>query len=399
MIKQAIILAGGFGTRMGAACQDTPKPLLKVAGTPFLEYLVWNLKRHGIKNILFSVGYLADKIQSHFSSGEKFGIKCDYVVEHEPAGTAGALLMARDKLQDSFIMLNGDTLFDINYLDLAAEHLKHSCPATIALRRINNVSRYGCIVLENSRVVSFQEKVNDSTGIINGGIYILEKKLIHNISTIPSSIEKDLFPYLVSNNQLAGKVYDGFFLDIGTPESIKEADVLLPEWKTKPAVFLDRDGVLNLDTNYVHRPEDFVWIDGAREAIKFLNDKGHYVFVITNQAGIARGYYSIDHFNEFCEWIDKELMHYAAHIDATYYCPHHPSEGKGHYNQSCTCRKPEPGMILKAIDEWSVDISNSFFIGDKESDMQASQRAGIKSFLFKGGNLLDFIKDRLDIHS
>jgi D-glycero-D-manno-heptose 1,7-bisphosphate phosphatase len=176
---------------------------------------------------------------------------------------------------------------------------------------------------------------------------------------------------------------------------LQEANSLVPNWSKKPAVLFDRDGVLNIDYGYVHRQEDFCWTEGAPEGIKWLNDHGYLVIVVTNQAGIARGLYAEDEFLSFSNWINDRLRTVGAHIDATYYCPHHPNKGLDPYRRRCLCRKPEPGLLQQAVQEWNIDVENSILIGDKQSDLIASQKAGIKGFSFTGGNLYNFIKSCL----
>jgi D,D-heptose 1,7-bisphosphate phosphatase len=156
----------------------------------------------------------------------------------------------------------------------------------------------------------------------------------------------------------------------------------------RPALLLDRDGTLNVDRGWVHRPDDFCWIEGAREAIRWANHRGILVLVITNQAGIARGYYTETEFHAFTAWIDRELTACGAHIDGTYYCPHHPTEGRGEYRRQCHCRKPAPGLIERARAEWQFDSARSVMIGDAEHDMKAAVAAGIRAVRFSGGSLL-----------
>jgi D,D-heptose 1,7-bisphosphate phosphatase len=162
-----------------------------------------------------------------------------------------------------------------------------------------------------------------------------------------------------------------------------------------PALLLDRDGTLNIDRGWVHRPGDFCWIEGAREAIRWANDRGILVLVITNQAGIARGYYTEAEFLAFTAWIDRQLAACGAHIDRTYYCPHHPTEGRGEYRRACNCRKPAPGLIERARAEWAFDPERSVMIGDAEHDMTAAAAAGIRAVRFTGGNLLEHVKRAL----
>jgi D-glycero-D-manno-heptose 1,7-bisphosphate phosphatase len=161
----------------------------------------------------------------------------------------------------------------------------------------------------------------------------------------------------------------------------------------KRALLLDRDGTLNVDRGWVHRPEDFCWIDGAREAVRWANDRGILVLVITNQAGLARGYYTEAEFRTFTAWIDAELATVGAHVDATYYCAHHPTAGVGTYRRECRCRKPAPGLIESALAEWGFDPVLSVMIGDTEHDVAAATAAGIRGVRFTGGNLMDCVEE------
>lgn len=392
MLRQAVVLAGGLGTRLGELTRSTPKPLLPVGGRPFLEYVVWNLRRHGITKLVFCVGYLADRIVDHFGDGRHFGVSIDYVVEREPAGTGGALLLARPRLDETFLVVNGDTLLDLNYLDLGLLLKQSGAMAAMALRFLPDTGRYGRVHLNGHLVASFAEKAGSGPGAVNGGVYVMRRDALNGLPGVPCSLERDLFPLLAGSGRLAGRIYDGFFIDIGVPESLREADVLVPRWLKKPAMFLDRDGVLNVDKGYIHRPEDFIWVEGAPEAVKWLNDRGYLVIVVTNQAGIARGYYTEEEFLRLMDWVNGELRRRGAHIDAVYHCPHHPTEGFGAYRRECRCRKPAPGLLERALAEWEIDTAHSFMIGDKESDLLAAWAAGIRGALFSGGSLFEFVR-------
>lgn len=167
------------------------------------------------------------------------------------------------------------------------------------------------------------------------------------------------------------------------------------ERNKRKGVFLDRDGVLNIDKGYIYRKEDFIWVDGAREAIKLLNDRGYMVFVVTNQSGIARGFCSEKDVSILHKWINEELQKINAKIDAFYYCPHHPEAKVEKYRVTCNCRKPAPGLILQAISDWYIDKSRSFLIGDSQRDIEAAEAAGIEGFLFDQTNLQNFVKNIL----
>ncbi|BAL84362.1 putative D,D-heptose 1,7-bisphosphate phosphatase [Selenomonas ruminantium subsp. lactilytica TAM6421] len=159
------------------------------------------------------------------------------------------------------------------------------------------------------------------------------------------------------------------------------------------AVFFDRDGTLNVDIDYLHRPEDFIWIEGAKEAIKYVNDKGYLAILVTNQSGVARGYYPEDDVINVYNWMNEELSKIGAHLDALFYCPHHPTGKVLQYAKECTCRKPAAGMVDEACAKFHIDRSKSFLIGDGDRDMECARRAGITGIHYQTGNLLECIKD------
>ncbi len=387
-IRQAVILAGGFGTRLGELTKNTPKPMLNVGGQPFLDYLVWNLSRYGFQKILMTVGYHSEVIKNHFKEGNDYGIKIEYFHENTPLGTGGAFIEAYEMLDSSFLVLNGDTLFDLNYLELYRIHVKSKALATIALRNVTNVERYGSVIIDNLWINNFSEKTQYGSGVINGGVYVIEREVLQFLKKGVSSLEKDLFPLLTANKRLAGKTFSGEFIDIGIKKSFNDAQKLITTWQNKPAIFFDRDGVLNVDYGYVHKKEQFKWNAGAIDAIKWCNDHGYLVFVVTNQAGIARGIYSEKTFDMLCVWMNEVLMPKGAHIDQFFYCPHHPDE-------NCDCRKPKPGLIEQAFQKWSINKKKSLLVGDKISDVQAADAAGIQGIIYQNGNLKDFMISKI----
>ncbi|MEO5350055.1 MAG: D-glycero-beta-D-manno-heptose 1,7-bisphosphate 7-phosphatase [Magnetococcus sp. YQC-3] len=398
--KQAVILAGGQGTRLGELTRHTPKPLLPINGRPFLDYLLWNLSRHGFGEIILSCGYLGEQFAGYASAHRWNNTTVHCIIEPEPLGTGGALRYLSPHLQDHFLLLNGDSLFDINYLDLTLP--VESAPpasATVALRAVDNASRYGRVATEGGRITHFLEKDPDpQPGLINGGICWMERSLLERLPEGNSSLERELFPQLVTEGRLFGKAYAGYFIDIGIPDDYQRAEREVAAWQRRPALFFDRDGVLNEDSGYVHRPEQFAWMEGAPQAIRWCNEQGYLVLVVTNQAGIARGYYTEAEFHTLTDWMQEELAGYGAHLDATYHCPHHPTAGNGTLRTACHCRKPNPGMLEQAMEEWEIDRGKSLLIGDKPSDLEAAQRAGVAGHLFSGGRLDLFLENLLHNH-
>jgi D-glycero-D-manno-heptose 1,7-bisphosphate phosphatase len=399
-IRQIAYLVGGRGSRLGGLASHTPKPLIEVGGRPFLDYLIENAARFGLTDILLLTGHLGDVVQARYDGKTIHGALVRCIREPEAAGTAGALLYARAALDQRFLLCNGDSFFDINLLALAALPVEGPWMAKLALRKMDDASRYGAVQLDGARVTGFAEKAGAASGLINGGIYVLDRAVLDMIETLPCSIEKDVFPALAARGLLHGFRASGYFIDIGVPADLSRAQTELPAHLVRPAIFFDRDGVLNEDPGYLHKPGDFRWMPGAREAVRLANDAGWLTFVITNQAGVARGYYDEATVHRLHLWIAGQLAATGAHIDAFYYCPHHPTAGLGDYLQDCACRKPRPGMVLKALSEWPVDRDKSILIGDYPSDIEAGRAAGVRGYLMQNGdNLLDVVRRHIKVHA
>ena len=231
-IRQAVILAGGLGTRLGALTEQQPKPLLPVGGRPFLEWLLDNLSRQGVSNVVLAIGHGADAFSEWLERLES-PLEIETFIESEPLGTGGALPLMRGRLEQSFFLLNGDTLFDASLSRLGKALVDSGKLAAVALRRVPDTARYGRVTLDGTDVVGFAEKSaqkNESgAGLINGGIYALRREAIDRLGT-PSSIETDLLPALVAEGALSGVVDEGFFIDIGLPETYQQAQTSVPEW-------------------------------------------------------------------------------------------------------------------------------------------------------------------------
>lgn len=396
---EAAILCGGLGTRLGALTADTPKPLLNVGGKPFLDHLLFELGRHNIKRIILLAGFRAEAVQSFASiskAAARFGLDLSVSIEDEPQGTGGAVKMAESRLADPFFLLNGDTWFDVNYLGLRAAHRAAGSDAALALRPIPSADRYNSVSLEDERITSFSSATkSDGPVFINGGVASMSRKVLAAMST-PSSLESDVWPQLAAAGRLSGASFDRYFIDIGVPESFSRAQSEVPDAARRPAAFLDRDGVLNQDIGYVGTVDRFHWIESAIDAVRLLNDQGYYVFVVTNQAGVARGFYGEADVSSLHDYMQAELAARGAHIDAFRYCPHHPGGVVEKYRRECDCRKPAPGMILDLMRNWSIDIEHSFLVGDKDTDLAAARAAGVKALRFEGGALAPYIRRAME---
>jgi D-glycero-D-manno-heptose 1,7-bisphosphate phosphatase len=396
LIDQCVILLGGLGTRLGSVTKDTPKPLLEVGGAPFVEVLIAEACRRGFRKFVLLAGHKSEVVRAFLIERDiekRFDCKVEISVEPSPYGTGGALAHAAPLLADEFLLLNGDTWFDFNWRDLVARGRRAGAGAALSLRQVVRPDRYETIELDGARVAQIHPRGRDlETAAINGGVYYLTRRALEGLS-IPSSLESDLLPRLVAGGDLCGYAYSGFFIDIGVPETLEAANTLVPAERSRPAVFLDRDGVLNIDHGYVHAPDQVEWVEGAREAVKSLNDAGYFVFVVTNQAGVAKGYYDEPAIDRLHGWMAKQLAEQGAAVDDWRYCPYHPEGTVENYRLAHDWRKPNPGMIEDLLAHWPVQREGSFLIGDKESDIQAAKAAGLPGHLFHGGDLLSFLRN------
>jgi NDP-sugar pyrophosphorylase family protein len=230
-ITQAVILVGGRGVRLGQITETVPKPMLPVAGRPFLDYQLSFLRQSGITDVVMCVGYLAEVIETHYGMAQPFGLRFVFSREASPAGTGGALAIARPHLDEAFFVLNGDTILDLELGRLAAGVLEDSAAlGGIALREVPDASRYGRVSTEAGRITGFSEKAAGGPGLINGGVYCLRRSSLDSLSGAPCSLEKDLFPRLASARRLLAHPCDGYFLDIGLPETLARAEKELPAW-------------------------------------------------------------------------------------------------------------------------------------------------------------------------
>lgn len=385
IVKQAAILIGGKGTRLGDAVRDTPKPLLEVCGRPFVEHVMLNLRRFGFTEFVLLAGYQSEVVYKKYAAQSTFAQELQatikVVVEPSPMGTGGALKYAKEHLQEEFLLLNGDSIFDFNYLDLSnctRDNEPGNWLCRVALLPVQSATRYGFVELDDARISAFREKPSaPQSGLINSGVYWIKTEMLNTIQASPCSLEQEVFPRLAKEGRMIGRAYHGFFIDIGIPEDLEAARAHLIDNLRKPAAFLDRDGTLNHDDGYTHKIEEFRWIDGAGAAIKKLNDAGYLVFIVTNQAGIARGYYKADSVDALHEWMSSELADIGAHIDDIRYCPHHPEGTVPELSKACDCRKPNTGMLKSLIKQWDPIISQSFMLGDTDKDAEAGIAVGI----------------------
>ena len=396
-VRQCAVLVGGLGTRLGHLTASTPKPLLPCGDRPFLGWLLRELVRFGVSDFVLLAGYLSEQIADAVATIEAdLPRPARITISEEPfrAGTGGAVFHAREKLDDRFLLCNGDSLLDCNLSDLlvAAAADDDRVTGRMLLRALPDASRFGVVQLHGDRVAAFRERPPPGTaGIINAGIYIFCRAMIDMLA--PScSLEVDVMPRLAAAGTLRGTIADGYFRDIGVPDDFAHAQTEIPALLHRRAVFLDRDGVLNIDHGHVGTRDRFEWMPGALETIRFASAAGWHVFVVTNQSGVARGYYDEAAVIDLLDWMADEARRAGGTIDDARYCPYHPDAAVDAYRQAHPWRKPDPGMLLDLLAKWELDPARCVMIGDQPSDMAAAAAAGIAGHLFRGGNLLQFVR-------
>lgn len=395
-IRQCAILLGGLGTRLGAFTHAMPKPLLDVGGKPFVDVLVGEALRRGFTDILLLAGHASSVVEDYAAALRTrlpAGAGVTVSVEPEPMGTGGGVRFAANHLADRFLLLNGDTWFDFNWLELlqAAAH----GPA-LAARPVPSADRFETLEIASDGRVARIVPRGEAQGevLINGGTYIFDKADFLRFGD-KFSIETDVLPMLVREGRLRAVARDGYFIDIGVPESLAAAQTDIPRQRTRPALFLDRDGVLNHDDHYVGSPDVLRWMDGAAEAVRLANALGIYVFVVTNQAGVAKGRYGEADVQALHRWMADELRRNGAAVDDWRYCPYHPEATELAYRQLHPWRKPAPGMLNDLMAHWPIERERSLLVGDQPSDLAAAEAAGIAAVQFAGGNLHEFLAPQL----
>jgi len=395
-LSQCVILAGGLATRLGTITREVPKPVLEVGERPFLFWLMRELQRYGVTEFLILTGHLSHAVEEAVTTAADSlpkSTRLSFSHEPSPLGTAGALRHAAALLAPRFLLCNGDTLFDTNLAALLAAAAADP-PETLArllLCDLPDASRYGVVTLHGDQVTAFHERPPAGTpGLINAGLYAVNRAILDHCPQT-GSLERDVLPALATAGALRATTGHGFFVDIGIPEDLETARHDVAAVVTRPALFLDRDGVINHDHGYVGTTDRFDWVDGALDAIRLATDHGWHVFVVSNQSGVARGLYTEADVTALMSWIADEARRHGGTIDDYRTCPYHPEATIPAYRRDSDWRKPAPGMILHLAGAWHLNLQHCVMIGDQSIDLEAARRAHITGHIFPGGNLATFI--------
>lgn len=393
-MNQCVILVGGKGSRLGDITAKFPKPMLKIDEYPFLHHLIKQIKSFGFTKILLLAGHASEEIERYVKNLKFDDLSIKVITESTPLGTGGALVNAYNFLDEKFFLMNGDSIIDGNWLSIN-NFLNPENDISMALVRMTNSERYGSVYLKEDKVIDFIEKnSSDNSGLINGGIYFLRKKIFQNLKIENLSFENDILPLYVKKNRVSGKEIKGFFIDIGIPESLKLAKQTNWNYERKAVIF-DRDGTLNIDEGYTHKITDLRWHKGAIELLRFLNDANIFVFVATNQAGIAKGIFEENDMHNFHREMQNQLRLQGAHIDKFFFCPYHIDGKIMKYKKNSEDRKPNTGMLEKILLEFSLEKKNMLMIGDKNTDIECAKNFNVSSILYNGIDNLFSLRDNI----
>ncbi len=434
---KAVIMAGGMGTRIASIANDIPKPMIKIGNKPILEHQIENLKACGLTDITLVIGHLGNVIKDYFKDGCDFGVRISYFIEDHPLGTAGALFKMPELTED-FILMCGDVMVDVDFNRFVEFHRQHQAWASLMAHPNGHPYDSSLLVTETlapqvpgglpvdtHRVIGWMNKEEERLyykNRVNAGIEIISPELLHEtkkhfVPRHPEQPDKiDLDRDVLKTNIATGRIfaYDTpeYIKDMGTPDRYYEVEHDLESGKisarnlrnTQKAIFLDRDGTINVYKGFLKSDEDFELIPDVAEAIRLINHSGYLAIVVSNQPVIARGECTFEELRTIHDKMETLLGKEGAFLDAIYYCPHHPDKGfKGErtdYKFDCDCRKPKAGLLQKAAKEWNIDLTASYMIGDSSRDVEAGEAAKCKGSLLiernHPGGLLDAVKEILD---
>lgn len=406
---KVVLMAGGRGTRISELFPDIPKPLIPIQGIPVLEREIISLRDQGFTDIILTIGYMAEKIQEYFGGGDKWGVKIEYFVEDKPLGNAGALFFL--DLKEDFLLLNADAVFDVDFNRMVAYHKQHGGLVTLFTHPNSHPYDSGLIIAgENGEVEKWLAKEDARPKFyknrVNAGLHVISPKALELSDVNKEEIGKEIDGKIKKvdlDRQILKPLcgtgmmfcYDSpeYVKDMGTPErfyqveeDFKKGMVQAKNLKNKQkAIFLDRDGTINKYVGFLRKEEEFELMDGVAEAVKKINQSGYLAIVVTNQPVIARGEVTFEGLEIIHDKMETLLGMEGAYLDGIYFCPHHPHKGyEGEVPElkvECDCRKPKPGMLLKAADDLNIDLSQSYMVGDGENDIKAGMAAGCKTVL------------------
>ena len=408
---KTVIMAGGKGTRISSVASDIPKPMIKIEGKTVLEHEIECLKDQGFTDLIITISHLGSIIMDYFGDGSRFGVQIRYFNEETPLGNAGALFKMRNELDGDFLLLNADAIFDVDFNRFVQFHNAHG--GLVTLFTHPNSHPYDSSVLIANEDMSVEQWLTKEDirprwyrNRVNAGLHVINPTVLDMIGINPKTVgtevngkivkvdlDRQILKPLCGTGKMFCYVSPEYVKDMGTPDRYETVckDFAAGRVKAKnlkqkqKAVFLDRDGTINKYVGFLRNIDDFQLLPGVAEAVRLLNTSGYLAIVVTNQPVIARGEVTVPQLQEMHNKMETLLGAEGAYLDAIYYCPHHPDHGyPGEVEAlkiNCDCRKPKPGMMLRAAEEFNIDLSQSWMIGDGENDIKAGKAAGCRTVL------------------
>jgi histidinol-phosphate phosphatase family protein len=392
---RAVILVGGRGTRLGALTSQLPKPLVPVNGRALLDRQLEQLARYGIHDVTLLASHLAERIEAHVARRGESVPRVRVHRERMPLGTAGGLHEIAHELTEPFLLVYGDVLFDMDLERLLDAHRRWGGLATLVVHPNDHPFDSDLVELDSAqRVTAVHAKPHPAGrhfhNLVNAGLCVMSPRILEHVPRdTPSDFGRDIFPAIHARERLFGYTTPEYVKDMGTPERLArveadDASGKVAAWnlaRPRPAVFLDRDGVLNATDGYVDTPGKLRLLPGVAGAVRRLNESGHLAVVVTNQPVVARGLCTLEELDDIHAKLESELGEGHAWLDAIYFCPHHPDRGFPGENVAlkivCDCRKPATGMIDQARMRFNVDMSRSYIVGDSARDILCGRAAGV----------------------
>jgi len=388
--RQAVIVAGGHGTRLGRLTADRPKALVPIGGRPFVDWLIESLRDRGFERVLLLLGHRADMVIEHVR-GRDLGVSVETVTTAPDDETACRFLAARDRLDERFLFAYCDNLWPMPW-DRVWDHYRRSGRRGQVVVYANDdaYTRSNVRLSAEGAVTAYDpSRTQAGLGGVEIGYAILERNMLDLLPNENVSLQGGIYPRLIERGELGAWVTRHRYYSIGKPERLADTERYVTG---SPAVILDRDGVLNARmprAEYVRSWADWRWLPGALDALRMLHQGGYRTFVVSNQAGVARGAMTVADLQDIHTRMMAEVEAAGGRIDGIYVCPHDWDEG-------CDCRKPKPGMLLAAQRDHALDLTRTPFIGDDERDAQAADAAHALAILVDAErSLLDVVHSLL----
>jgi histidinol-phosphate phosphatase family protein len=369
--RQAVILAGGRGTRMRPITDDRPKPMVPILGRPFLEYQIEQLRNQGFNHVLLLLGYLPEVVQDHFGDGHKWGVRIDYSVTEPDQLTSSRVATARHMIDSCFLLLYCDNYWPMQIDRMWKRFREARRPGLITVYSNKDDYSRGCVVLDENRNVRVFDRLRTTPELreVELSYAILTDLCLDLLPKEDTLFEEAIYTPLAEQGRLSAFVSDHRYYGVGSLNRLPATEAFM---RREPTIILDRDGVLNRkppQARYVREWREWTWCDGSLEALRLLREAGHRTIIATNQPGIGRGVMSEADLAAVHDRMKNEAAQAGGRIDAIYHCPHSWDDG-------CDCRKPKPGLLYQAQRNFHLDLTRTPFIGDDERDAAAAAEAG-----------------------